>query len=395
MKRNTYPQNTPAAHRQPEKHKRVAIVYRFLPQYRVDFYEGLRKQLRKEGVEFQLFYGKTKANPKKDEVDLDWGSPVKQTQVKLFGKPFLYQHLPKSIYESDLMILVQENRLLSNLPLAIGAHRRGLRVALWGHGANLQAKANSFGNRLKKLYSTRADWWFAYTSQVARRLTAMGYPGERITITNNAINTRGLIEARASVTEDDLSSLRAALNLGRGPIGLYCGAMYTEKRMSFLLKACEIVRQANPQFELILLGTGPDAALVKSFAAEHPWVHYAGPKLGLERVPYFAVSQVLLMPGAVGLVVLDSFALGTPIITTTYPFHGPEFEYIDNGVNGLISDDNLVSYARAVVDAIANPSALCSLEMRARQSATKYTVEAMVSNFTSGVLQALDSPPAP
>jgi glycosyltransferase involved in cell wall biosynthesis len=169
--------------------------------------------------------------------------------------------------------------------------------------------------------------------------------------------------------------------------------MYPEKRLLFLCEACEAVKSMVPQFELIVIGAGPDAEIVKEFAATRDWVHYVGPKFGLERVPYFSVSQILLMPGLVGLSVLDSFALGTPMITTKYPFHSPEIDYLEDGENGLISNDNLTNYAQTVRDALADPGILSSLRNKGRISAQRYTVEAMVSNFAEGILKAMDAPP--
>ena len=52
---------------------------------------------------------------------------------------------------SDLIVLIQENRLLSNYPLMIRRWRRGQRLAYWGHGLNFQSKApNGISERLKR-----------------------------------------------------------------------------------------------------------------------------------------------------------------------------------------------------------------------------------------------------
>lgn len=374
------------------KEKQVSIIYRLLPQYRASFFQDLRDNLAGEKVKLSLFYGRTRGNPKKDEVDLEWATFIHQTQIDLFGKTLLYQHLPDSIYQSDLIILMQENRLLSNFTVARRARRNDIKTAFWGHGINLQDQPNSVANRWKRLYSVRSDWWFAYTGSVKRRLIEMGYPEERITTVNNAIDTRTLIKARAAVSEEQKDQVKQELGLGEGPIAIYCGAMYPEKRLPFLLEACQVIKRDIPTFELILIGAGPDALFVKQFAATHPWAHYIGSKFGLERVPYFAVSEALLIPALVGLAVLDSFALATPIITTNHPFHGPEIDYLEHDVNGLISDNELFAFSRLVADAITNRSKMARLRQNGLNSAGKYTVEAMVSSFAGGVLSALHTP---
>jgi glycosyltransferase involved in cell wall biosynthesis len=377
------------------KRPTVSIVYRFLPQYRVEFFDGLRSRLDSEGIDLRLFYGKNERNLKMDERDLSWGTIVPQLDLNIFGQRMLFQRLPASIYESSVIILMQENKILSNYLLAFRARLRGVRIALWGHGINFQEQPNSIGNWWKRRLSPKADWWFAYTSKVAQLLLAFPFPEDRITIVNNAIDTRGLMSALAVITERQRHDLSEELHLGAGPVGIFCGSMYPEKRLPFLFEACDKVRKTMPQFELILIGAGPDSTLVKDFARDRDWVHYVGPKFGLDRVPYFSLSHAFLMPGLVGLAVLDSFALGTPIITTKYPRHSPEIEYVENGRNGLIAEDDVSAYAQAVIEAIADPQMLPHLRTNARKDAEKYTVEAMVSNFVGGILKVLDMPQAP
>ena len=67
--------------------RRVLIVYRFLPQYRVDFYNGLRHELAKNSVTLHLCYGKLTNNDatKGDEVDLDWARLVDNKTISIGG----------------------------------------------------------------------------------------------------------------------------------------------------------------------------------------------------------------------------------------------------------------------------------------------------------------------
>ncbi|MBB6145196.1 glycosyltransferase involved in cell wall biosynthesis [Silvibacterium bohemicum] len=376
------------------KRKQVTIIYRMLPQYRVDFFEQLRSMLDAEGVDLNLLYSKAISNVKKDEAHLPWGTIVPQMKLSISGKHLLYQRLPKSIYDSSLIILMQENKILSNYVVSFLARRRGIRVALWGHGINFQEQSAGLSNWWKKQYSSKVDWWFAYTDKVAQLVQSMPFPGDRITVVNNAIDTKSLIKALGEVSESQKQALREKLGLGPGPVGIYCGGMYPEKRLDFLFEACETVRREVPGFELILIGAGPDARIAEEFAATRPWVHYVGPMFGLERVTYFSLAEIFLMPGLVGLAVLDSFALGTPIVTTKYPFHSPEIDYVTDRQNGLISDDDVSAYARAVTGALTDPGLLPYLRDKAQQSAQTYTVEAMAAKFAAGVLQAIQAPSA-
>jgi glycosyltransferase involved in cell wall biosynthesis len=85
---------------------------------------------------------------------------------------------------------------------------------------------------------------------------------------------------------------------------------------------------------MLFIGAGPDDYLVKRFCADHRWAPYLGPLFGREKVKYCITGQLLLMPGAVGLAILDAIAICTPIVTTNMPFHGPE--YLTSGSNGVM-----------------------------------------------------------
>jgi glycosyltransferase involved in cell wall biosynthesis len=377
----------------------VAIVYRFLPEWRADFFCRLRESLESHEIHLRLLYGKnphsarTSTVPHRlkwgDEVDLDWGTPISNRLWHVGKYELIWQHLPGSVLSADLVILMQENSLLSNYLAGFRRISHGKKTALWGHGINHQEGCHSLANTFKRLWSTQVDWWFAYTSSVAEELRRLRYPAERITIVNNAIDTTALKEEAQKVRPARLSRLRAELGIGNGPVGIFCGGMYPGKQLPFLIRACELVRSQVPGFEVLFVGTGVDAAVVQQFAATHNWAHYIGPKYGADRVPYFMLSDVFLMPGVVGLAILDCFALETPLVTTNNPHHGPEIGYLEPGISGIISENSLEAYVRAVVQVLRSDDLLTSLKRGCRKSSAQYTVEKMVASFSEGVQNAL------
>ena len=264
------------------------------------------------------------------------------------------------------------------------------KLALWGHGLNHQALSNSLGNRFKRLYSANVNWWFAYTKGVASKVTAMGFPGDRITILQNAIDTKQLIRAYDNCAQEGVWNLRNTLSIEDGPVGLFCGCMTPEKRLGFIIKACKQIKKKLPSFHMLFIGAGEESQKVRKEAAMNNWMHYIGPKLGKERVKFFKIADVLLMPGIVGLSILDSFAMKTPLITTDHSSHGPEIEYLENYRNGLIVPDTLVSYSDAVVRILKSKRMMTGMKQHCRKSALKYTIEQMIRNFVEGVIKSLE-----
>ncbi|RMD61178.1 glycosyltransferase, partial [Candidatus Parcubacteria bacterium] len=316
----------------------VLVIYRFLPQYRVEFYEQLREELHSNGIVLNLVYGKHKDSNalKRDEVDLPWAHYVPNRTVGVGRYELIWQPCWRWIRTHDLIVVEQANRLLLNYLLMFRRRVLPTKLALWGHGLNLQAEPDSLRNRLKRLYIKQCDWWFAYTESVKEIIVKAGYPESRITVVQNAIDTHGLAEAYAELTKAEVEAARQQLGLRDGFTGLFCGGMYREKRLDFLVQVCDKIKQRVPEFQMLFLGAGPEAEKVQEAARRRDWVHYVGPKFGKERLVFFKLADVLLMPGLVGLVILDSFATQTPMITTNFPYHSPEIEYLQSGDNGLM-----------------------------------------------------------
>ena len=80
----------------------------------------------------------------------------------------------------------------------------------------------------------------------------------------------------------------------------------------------------------------------------------------------------------------------TPIITTNFPFHSPEIDYLESGINGLITNDNLEDYSNSVIEVLKTEKYL-ELIKCCKLSADKYTVESMVDNFKNGILSILNN----
>jgi glycosyltransferase involved in cell wall biosynthesis len=291
------------------------------------------------------------------------------------------------------VIVEQASRLLVNYPLQLAyVTGTGPRLALWGHGKDFRRhRASRLGEWAKRVTSRHVHWWFAYNERSAAVVRGLGFPTDRITNVQNAIDTRQLAADRAAVTTGEVTALRARLGLVGDNVCIYAGGMYFEKRLEFLLRACVAIRERIPDFEVIFVGAGDDAHLVQAAARRHPWIKYVGPRFGRDKALHFAASKLLLMPGLVGLAVLDGFALECPIVTTDVAYHSPEIEYLVHDVNGIVTShpDSVEEYASATADLLMDDGRLEALRAGCRDARSRYTIENMVLRFANGVQAAL------
>lgn len=372
--------------------KKILIIYKNLPQYRKDFYCRLREALKTQGIEMNLIYGKLKNRDasKKDEIDIDWANYIDNKVFKIGNVELYWQPCLKEVLKHDLVIVEQANKLLINYLLIMLRKIFPIKFAFWGHGINLMLNSNSFQNRFKKLYINECDWWFAYTEGVKKIIAQQGFDENKITAVQNTIDTKKLRDKFNSINRYEIEKLRFELKLTNGPVGIFCGSIYKEKRIDFLLEACLQIKKAIPDFNLLVIGAGPQQHLVEKAAASHEWIHYVGPKFDEQRLPYFKISDVLLLPDAVGLSVIDSFAFQTPIITTKGQYHGPEIEYLIDGENGSIV--NTISpkvYAAQIIRILDDKARLNALKRGCRNSIEKYSLEQMVANYADGICRCL------
>ena len=191
---------------------------------------------------------------------------------------------------------------------------------------------------------------------------------------------------------NEVRELRERHSLGDGPVGLFLGSLVEDKRLDFLFEAAARVAAAKPDFRLLIVGDGPLRARVLDAAHRNSWIRYLGRIDEVdERAKVLVASDVLLMPGLVGLVALDSLAAAVPLVTTAVDFHSPEIEYIRNGTNGVILPDpnDEAAYASTILEIIEDRGFREELARGCRESRGEYTLAGMVGRFAEGVHRAL------
>ncbi len=373
---------------------RVLIVQKDMPHYRVRFFELLKSRLTLNNVELSVVYGQPVGVSAElaDRRELDFGEMVPSRTFRIGGKTAYWQPLLGRALRSDLVIVEQANRLLVNYPLLVAGALGLTRVALWGHGRDFQARnRRSWGERAKAVTSRWAWWWFAYTATSADIVAGLGFPRERTTVVQNASDTSALRRAVDVARREAADDIRTELALVGRNVGIFVGGMYRDKRLEFLVAAAREIRGRVADFELLLVGAGPDKHLAEAAAEELSWVHFIGPAFGADLARCMAVSRVALMPGLVGLGVLDSFASGVPMVTTRVAYHSPEIEYLVDGVNGVVVGDSssVEAFAAAVVRVLSDEAYREGLVAGCFEATSRYTVEAMADRFADGVVAAL------
>jgi len=136
-----------------------------------------------------------------------------------------------------------------------------------------------------------------------------------------------------------------------------------------------------------VVGEGP----LRGVLDGEPWIRCVGAQRGLAKARCLKVSTLMLNPFGIGLVVLDSFAARLPLVATDSRGHGPEFGYLKHGVNSLITQPDVATYAAGVVELLRDPQRRRTLAEAGSSDARELTLANMSQRFCDGIVQCLDS----
>ena len=240
---------------------KVLIVEDYIPEYRHRFFESLDAALHRESIELLIAVGGASsplAARRDDADDLDIVQRVQSRSLRLAGRQLKLRALGDLARSSDLVVLDHALRNLEAYPLLAGQRHGGPRVALWGHGTTRVRRTTRLERGLNRRITSNAHWFFAYTQGGAEHLMRDGFPGDRVTVVQNTIDTVTLSALRGAVSGVGAQETRDRLRLPGCNVCLFVGALDASKRIPFLLEACRRVAERIPGFTLVVAGDGTD-----------------------------------------------------------------------------------------------------------------------------------------
>ncbi len=373
----------------------------FIPEYRARLYEELG---RMEEVEYVVFHG----DPPGSTGHRAARGPfpfaevrVESRELRFGGKTLVYQSAVREIAGSDFdaAVIGGELKLLANAALFPLLKLRRRPVLLWGQGID-KAEDRAAPMRvlaqgsalLRAAAARRADGYLVYTDGGRRQLTKLGVDPDSVFVLRNTLDMEREMELQRAAAGEDEGQMREELGLKRDSVVLlFIGRVYREKRVSeFVALLQRLNGRPGVDVEGLVIGDGPDLPRISRQAEGLSCLHLLGEVRDPARIAgCMRVSSALVIPGAVGLAVNHAFAHGVPVITRANPMQGPEFEYIEPGLNGMVVEGDFEAFVRAVaafVDSRAFRDALAAGALDTRET---LTVAAMADSFHRGVRSTL------
>jgi glycosyltransferase involved in cell wall biosynthesis len=371
---------------------RVLIIQQYIPQYRLPLFKELHENLQGKGILLHIAYSVPIGSDKVrcDSAELrDIGTEVKTRNMRFLGRSITLKSVHRSVsqFDPDFIIVEQAVKNVESwLFLAKSRLSRGIPVALWGPGFT-PAKSNSWMlSRLKSLMTNMADWFFAYTSSGRELVISHGFKASRVTVVNNSIKTSNLLDQLNQIDDESLESWEIGHGLTHGKTALFLGGVDMKKGIDFLLNSALLIADQLPGFVLLVGGSGEESHKVIDLQRRGGPVMYLGRVTGQEKALALRAASLLMIPEWVGLVAVDSLVSATPLVTTVHPSHAPEFEYLIAGKTCVVSNHDLESYSRSVLELLLDPVKIQEMKDAARTESSKIQFSSTIENFSEGIV---------
>lgn len=383
---------------------RIAILHQgCIPNYRRAFYERLAKI---PGREYVVFHG----DPEPGSGVIAAKPPFPFANVcvrnrfwRVLGRSVVYQPVLTRITSGgfDALIIGHEFKYIASFALLLLFRLQGKPVLFWGFGPtnDLLYERRSYLGRavtrwvgtIKRKVIALASGFLVYTVTGVDYVIRAGMPRERIVVINNTIDVTAERVAYERAQSLDRAELRRRIGISADAIVfLFIGRLTSPKRVDWLIDAVKaLLARAQQKIEVLIVGGGPEEARLQRSAAGAAWCRFLGPvdAPGL-LAEIFRVSDAVVIPGYVGLAVNHAFAHGIPLITCRSELHSPEIDYVRDGYNGLILEENAGLCSGLQLFA-------SSVELRDRlgkgalETGARLDLAFMVKNFDAAVARAL------
>jgi glycosyltransferase involved in cell wall biosynthesis len=373
---------------------KIAVTQRFLPHYRVQFYECLVQELKSSGMILRLFYGypmgPVPARPWSVRIGgIRFTLPIGELTETAVIAPHVFFWLFR--FRPDLVIVEDLSGLPNSLVAAVYCRIFRKPYLVWGLGT-VPGKRRSFLRYvfwplIGFLYSG-AKAFICYSTHAQEVYARWGKP------TLLAPNATLLPPSRSHI-DKVVAGLEKKYRLAAKPI-VAIGELKHQKRIDVLLAAFSRIEVDGA--ELHIIGDGPERLSLEKRAAElglGDRVRFHGAIFDAERKSeIIARSWVGVLPGRGGLAIQELMYWGVPVICGAAD--GTERDNVSDGENGYLlkdaTDPEEVARAMKSFFRLSDAQAIDMARSALMRTKSSYNVKRMAKGVEDAIRYALEGP---
>jgi glycosyltransferase involved in cell wall biosynthesis len=371
---------------------KVAWLQTVIPNYRIELLSGISKY---HEIELTCFHGEGKKGYNVESVGKEL--PVKSVWIKNYfvpfgnGRIFWQSHFWRIIHGDFNLIIVTEaihNFTVWLIVLLKIMHQK--KIVIFGHGTrkDKRTKFFFFKEKIRIFFIRRADAVLVYTEAGKEECVSAGIPSEKIFVFNNSLDTKALLGLKNSVSDKEILSLKKQYDTENKKVLIFIGRLYYQKRVDILIETFKQLRQDSENFILFIIGDGYESEKLREIAGSIADVHFLGSIFDKkELAKYLTISDLLVIPGAMGLTCLHAFAYGIPVVTSKSGVgHGPEIAYIKDNYNGILIDKtDAVLFKKSIMKLLNDPRAFSNMKNNCLNTVEKFSIDNMMPEFIRAI----------
>lgn len=322
--------------------KEIVIIQRIFPEYQKPIFDAIHKK-----IDFALLHSNDKSGIK--QVDSPYSVQIKKWQYGK-GETHLFLMVFGYIKRNKPQIIIHELAvgILSLLLVMLRRKIRGYKFVLWGHTYNRKIGFNpkkNLSDKYRLWLQKKADAIITYSNSEKEELINCGIDRNKIFPALNTVATDKYLPIRNNFEKIGEENIKQNLGFTQKFNLIFIGRLYEDKWPQSAIEVLGVLlKKHSLSVALHFVGSG---------VMEKSLLEYSK-KNGLHNNVFFHgniydeyksgellfASDMMIMPGCVGLSVNHAFCFDCPVITfetnNHIPAHGPEIEYIVHGKTGFI-----------------------------------------------------------
>ncbi len=161
------------------------------------------------------------------------------------------------------------------------------------------------------------------------------------------------------------------------PVLLFAGRLAKEKNIDFLLRAYKEIATAMPMSRFLIVSGGPDEARLREMSNDLGLsgnVIFCGYLPREELAKCYVDADVFVFASRTetqGLVLMESLAAGTPVVAVNAMGVA---DFIKDGYNGILLDENESKFAAAVLALLSNPEKRAQLVANSAEAVAECSI---------------------
>lgn len=324
--------------------QRILIIQRIFAHYRKPIFDRLHKK-----ATFTLLHSSFKSNIKQIQAEYSRnisGFKIGGNDTIIFLNPFwqIVKIRPKIIiHEFSIGIL-------SMVPTIILGKLLGAKIILWGHGYDRKKgffPENRRSDKIRLILMQKADALLLY-GQAGKKELSKYLDTKKIFVAQNTLDTDKLTAFKNNLEKLGKDRIKQELKFNKKYNLIFIGRLIKSKKPEYCINIInDYINETGDEIMLHFVGDGEAKEEMENLVYKNKLqdnIKFYG-AIYDDRVTgkLLYCSDLMIMPGYLGLSVNHSFCFECPVISLKKkkdgPFHSPEVEYVIQNKTGYLADD--------------------------------------------------------